>query len=163
MHVVQKLNSISIHVCSHWPWPHGPWGPSLVPTPGKLAANGLPPPPCLWLPFLFMAMALQATTHSCQCDHVVLERCCFTNKYFITSVVSQERVELPSGKHWELDFQGGLGYITSGDEAFWASEFLKARPVYRSGDAWFWKEMRHPGDGQLMEAAQEHMRAVQVR
>ena len=120
-------------------------------------------PPCLWLPFLFMAVALQATTHSCQCDHVVLERCCFTNKYFITSAVSQERVELPAGKHWELDFQDGLGYITSGDETFWASEFLKARPVYRRGDAWFWKEMRHPGDGQLMEAAQEHMRAIQVR
>ena len=79
-----------------------------------------------------------SATLACMDEQVVLERCQFSGKVCLSSVISYERAVLPD-QDWELEFHQGLANVASDEATEWASKFF-AKPVYKEpGDSWTWQ------------------------
>jgi hypothetical protein len=116
--------------------------------------QGLAPPFQGCSLFAAMAGAGCSATLACMDEHVVLERCQFSGKACLLSLISHERVVLPD-QDWELEFHQGLAYVASAETTEWASKFF-AKPVYREpGGAWTWQEKDASGSTIRKNAADE--------
>ena len=99
---------------------------------------------------------------SCQEEHVVLQTCSFTGVQWLLSLVSEEKDALPGQHEWDLDFEGGLGYVSCEADTLWVNQLFQ-RPVYKRGNDWFWQEQGPGGETILIDAASHRRSAYQIK
>ena len=105
-------------------------------------------------PLAAMTGTGSSATLACMDEHVVLERCQFSGKFCLLSLISHERAVLPD-QDWELEFHQGLAYVASDEATEWASKFF-TKPVYKDpGGSWTWQEKGADGGTVRIDAADQ--------